>query len=509
VARATRKRTEGEVTPWSAEGQSEDIERVNEFLRDIADRRVTVETAFEWREDDSPKIALPSKPEKMTYAEGAQLLAKKADAEEEMYEFGENFKCRPMDGAFAFNMVLKDIYGMTAIGKAIRGWGGTQLPELRTVHIGLKESMQVPWGLLVWPPWNAEFYLTEWMDKDYGYAFRIQGAAKKKYEGEIQGLFMLVHRYLEEHSIYRGKALVGTGIPSGQGYSEPEFLDAYAINREEIVYNTDVEQSLVHGLWGRITHRKVLADSKRKRPRKFNPKVLVHGENGTGKTVAGLISAQHCLENDMTFIQAAPDEDLAMVMRFAEHVGTPALVMVEDAEKLIDEEPKKLDKLLEIFDGMRTKGREVGLLLTTNHPEELPPALMRAKRINRAIYISDLDAEALRRLIDIHISEDQREDLDYDALAEAFEGFKPSWIVQVLEDADDGSVIRTGEIGLPLATEDFVQEALVMRQLHEMHQRSLTRPKKPEIETALYDLLSRVLREHRVDLDAGEILVRS
>lgn len=510
---AKQKTTSEEVSPWSKEGQTADIEQVNEILREVSERRRTIEEAVEYREDGSMKIALPSDPKKMTYAEGASLLAKKAEAEEEMYEFGENFMCRPMDGAYAFNAVLKELYGMSAIGKAIHGWGGTQLPELRTVHTGPKESIQVPWGLLEWPPWKAQFFLTEWADKDFGYAFRIQGAAKKKYEGEIAGLFMLVHRYLEEHSIYRGKALVGTGIPTGQGYSEPEFLDAYAIDREEIVYNTDVERSLWHGLWGRITRRKLLADPSRRRPRKFNPKVLVHGENGTGKTVCGLIAAQLCLENDMSFIQATPDEDLAMVMRFAEHVGTPALVMVEDAEKLIDEDPKKLDKLLEIFDGMRTKGREVGLLLTTNHPEELPPALMRAKRINRAIYISSLDSEALRKLVDIHVPEDQREDLDYDQLEVAFEGFKPSWIVQVLEDADDGSVIRTGEIGLPLATDDFVQEALVMRQLHDMHERSLTRPKKPELTEAVGTLfderIERYFDKRWLDVDEGKFVVSS
>jgi len=507
------KSSTNNANPWTAEGMTNDLEQVNARLRKVAKRRTAVEEAVEYRTDDGMKIMLPSKPKKMTYAEGASLLAKKAEAEEEMHEFGENFMCRPPDGAYAFDQVLKQEFGMTAIGKAIRGWGGTQLPEMKTVHINPTESVQVAWGLLMWPPWGAEFYLTAWMDPNYGIAFRIQGAAKKKYSGEIQGLFRLIHVYLEEHSIYKNVAIGSTGIVAPDGFPQPEFLNVYAINREEIVYNTDVEKALHHGLWGRITSREKLADPSRARPRKFSPKILVHGENGTGKTACGMIAAQLCLENGLTFIQASPDEDLNLVMRFAEHVGTPSLVMVEDAEKLIDENPQEMDKLLEIFDGLRTKGREVGLLLTTNHPGELPPSLLRAKRINRTVYISSLDSEALRRLIDIHIPSDQREDLDYDALEVAFEGFKPSWIVQVLEDADDASVIRTGEIGLPLATDDFIQEALVMRQLHDMHQRALERPKKPEFTEAFEQVIDRrvdaALQRHVVDLSDGEITVAS
>ena len=497
------------VNVWSDDQKTRDIEEVNAFLRDMSERRVTVEDAVEYRADGSMKIALPATPKKMTYAEGAAFLAKQAEAEEEMYEFGENFMCRPMDGAYAFSRVMKDLYGMTAIGKAIHGWGGTQLPELKTVHISPTEDLQVPWGLMEWPPWKAQFFLTVRMDKNYGYAFRIQGAAKKKFERELQSLFRLVHRYLEEGSIYKNKALEGVGIFDGNEYNEPSFLDAYAIDRNEIVYNTDVYKSLHHGLWGRIKAReKLLSIGKR-----FANKVLLHGENGTGKTVAALITAQICLENGLTFIQAQPDEDLAMVLKFAEHVGTPAVVAVEDAEKLVDENPQKMDKLLELFDGMRTKGREVSLLLTTNHPEELPPTLLRAGRIDRMIYISDLDAEALRRLIDVKVPAAQREEIDYDRLEMAFEGFKPSWIVGILDDAVIASVIRTNEIGQPLTTDDFVLEAEAKRPHLDMHRKSLQKKEKPEFTTALEDLIdARVdasLARHTIDLADGEIMVNS
>src|SRR4029077_10561252 len=162
-------------------------------------------------------------------------------------------------------------------------------------------------------------------------------------------------------------------------------------------------------------------------------KVLLHGENGTGKTLAAAATAQHCLEHGWSFIQARWDEDLRHVLRFAELLGTPCVVVIEDMEKLISQDPAKMDLLLEQFDGMRTKGREVLLLMTSNHVGELPKAMTRAGRINRMIYVSDLDKEGVERLINVLIPAEQREELDYEALHTAYEGFAPSWIVQALK----------------------------------------------------------------------------
>lgn len=507
--RTIKQQTDEAAIPWSDEAQRNDIEKVNEFLRDLAGGRVTIESAFEYRTDDGIKIALPSNPKKMKTRDAAKALIKQAEAEEEMHSYSEDFMCTPPDGAYAFNRVLKDLYGTTPIGKTLRTMFGRQLPEMKTVHISPSEVLQVPWGLVEFPALEAEFYLVERKDKDFGWAFQIHGQAKKTFEAEIQGIFLLVHQYLKENSIYRNTALVGVGAHDGQQYVDPEFLNAYSIDREDIVYNSEVYNSLHHGLWGRIKNRELLGTI----GHKFSTKLLLKGENGTGKTVAALITAQLCLEHGLTFIQARWDEDLGQVMKFAEHVGTPAVVVVEDIEKVIEADPRKMDKLLEIFDGMRTKGREVALLLTTNHAEKLPASLMRAGRINRMIYVSDLDADALRRLIDRKIPAEQREELDYQVLQDKFEGFKPSWVVQVLDDAVIASVIRTGKTGEPLVTDDFVQEALALRPQFDLHRAATEVKETPELEDVIGKLVTQrvntALQNHMVDLGDGEIMVRS
>jgi hypothetical protein len=514
--------TNTEATPWSAESRQQDIERVNRELAEKGGGRVTIEESVDYH--DSNQIWLPLNPAKMSYAEGSQYLAKLAEDMEEMYEYTENFMCRPPDGALAFNQVLKNRYGITAIGKAITGWGGTQLPTLKTVQVApplwnqahtkvirRAESVQVPWGVMDFPPLKAQFQMFARPASNYGPAFSVRVVAKKSHAASIQGVFEDVKEYLEEHSIYRHKSLEGLGTDiDHDGFWAPAFLDAYAEDRSEIVYSSKVYRDLHHGLWGRIKAYDLLKED----GVIFNPKILLHGENGTGKTAAALITAQICLENGMGFIQAQLGEDLEMVVNFASHVGHPMVVAVEDSRgELVGSNGEKFEQILNLFDGTNNKGREVGLLLCTNHAEKLPADLLRTRRINRTIYVSDLDADALHRLINIRIPAAQREELDYEELQNALEGFKPSSVVQVLEDARVASVIRTGKRGEPLTTEDFVVEAEALRPQLELHRKALEHEPSKDLETVfratVREEVSTELSNRMVDLEDGEIMVRS
>jgi len=491
---------------WTDKTNKGVVKKANDFLRDVAGGRITIESAFEYREDDGIRIALPSKPTKMSLKKAANMLLAQAEAEEAMHEFTKEFECRPLDGAYAFNKVLKDVFGMTAIGKEIRSFFGGQLPELRTVKISPTEEVQVPFGLLNFPPLGAQFYLQERQDDDYGMAFQVYVMAKKKFEVEIRGLLMLVEAYIRENSIYRNKALIGVGRIVSGTYKEPEFFNPYIVDREKVVYSTDVAEALEDEVWGHIWCTELL----RQNGNEIGNKVLLHGENGTGKTLAAAVTAQHCLEHEWSFIQARWDEDLKHVLRFAELLGTPTVLVIEDMEKLISQNPQKMDQLLEQFDGMRTKGREVLLLMTSNHVGELPKAMTRAGRINRMVYVSDLDKAGVERLINVLIPEEQREELDYEQLHTAYEGYAPSWIVQALKGVSKQSVIRTRELGQPLATEDFVRCANALRPAWQLHTESEDRPKKPEpLEAQFRVLIADELQRHFVDVgDTGEILVR-
>src|SRR4029077_13970031 len=111
-------------------------------------------------------------------------------------------------------------------------------------------------------------------------------------------------------------------------------------------------------------------------------------------------------------------------------------------------------------------------------------------------YVSDLDREGVEKLINVLIPSSQREELDYEALHNAYEGFAPSWIVQALKGVTRRSVIRTGLRGQPLATEDFVRCANALRPAWKLHTNTADRPVLPELESALVNLIRGVIDEN-------------
>jgi hypothetical protein len=503
----------GAATMWSKEAQEKNNARAAEFLEEIGGGRVTAESVFEYRSDKSPQIALPSSPEKMPLDEAAMLIVRAAEAEKETYQFQRDFQARPMDGAYAFDVVVKEVYGMSALGKAVHTMFGIKRPEYKTVNISPTQTASVPWGNLEFPPLEATFNLAMRRDEDYGLAFTIYVNAPKKHRTKIDGLFALVEARLQKASIYRNKALLGVGKLDREGnYREPVFFNPYEVNRANVVYAKDVYDALYHSTWGRIKH----AEQLREANVGLGNKVLLHGENGTGKTLAAAVTAQFALENGWSMIQSRWDEDLKQVVKFAELLGVPCAVVIEDIEKLIQRDPKEMDALLDLFDGIGAKNREVMLLMTSNHVNELTKSMTRAGRIDRMIYVSDLDREGVERLINALIPAEQREELDYEALHEAYDGYAPSWIVEALKNVKVASIIRTGKNGEPLATEDFVVEANALRPAWERHSEATDRPAKDVmggvLTTLVADAVSSLLEERHVDLSSvgggrGKILV--
>lgn len=549
-------------------------DRVDSFLADLAGGRVTVEEAFEYREDGGIRIALPQVPSRMSLKKAANMLLAQAEAEEAMYEFDLQIQCRPSDGAYAFNKVFKELYGMTTIGKTIHSFFGTQPPQLRVVPVSPTETIQVPFGLVEFPPWSAQFNLSAYLDPEYGLAFQIHVLAKKKKERQVQGLLQLIQQYVKQSSIYRNKAMRGVVVtPQKQ---DPEFYNPYEVDRTTVAYSKDVYEALVDQVWGVIECAEQFRQSNRgfiregetvwlvkedtsptvvfdaedpdrtiqastvlarlnaeidkrnkglpeeeREPRavierthiRIGNNVLLHGENGTGKTLAAAITGQFCLENDWTFVEAKWNENLTQVLRFVEKVGSPAVVVIEDVENLFGNKDA-LKSLLGEFDGMRTKGFDLMLLMTSNHVGELPKSMLGGHRIDHTIYVSDLDTEGVERLINVLTPASQREELDYSALHAAYEGFTPSWIVRNLEDVAKHSIIRTKKIGQPHATDDFVRAAHALRPAWTLHQEATDRPDKPTLDTAMEavvePVVERVLQSHYVGLQdgSGDILVR-
>jgi len=545
------------VDPWSTEAADEERRRVSDLLAEHGKNRSTLTEKIERRKDGGKKIALPVD---MALETAEETIREKKEAEEETYEFSKVFLCRPPDGAWNFNKLLTQLWD-TPLGKRTTGWFASP-PQMIAVEVNRGESYNVPWGTMYFKPWETTFELGMAMHPEYGVSFSVSAYGKLKYETDISNFFLLLEDFLKENSIYAGKAMRNVT-------AQPEFIDPYVVDRATIAYSTEnwwELQAHIYGLIechelikeanaGYLVHKVyvvdeddnivyddhagnlVAADHPEAEPVtewvtdpegrkpvldedgkpitrterthiKLSNNVLLSGDNGGGKTCAAAIAGQYCLEYGFNFVEVNWNEDLVQATRFVQRLDQPTVMVLEDVEHLF-KNPDAMDKLLGEFDGMRTKGYAVTLLMTTNHPEEIPKSMKGGHRIDHTIVIGPLDQPGLQRLIDSHIPESQRAKLDYAQLDTAYEGWMPAFVVRTLEDVVKHNIIRTRKLGQPLTTEDFLRAANAKRAERDAHQLATDRPPKPALEAAVENVFERVLQHHVVDLSDGEIMVRS
>jgi hypothetical protein len=367
--------------------------------------------------------------------------------------------------------------------------------------------------MMEFAPLQATFNLYYAVDIDYGFCFVVSVTAPKKNQTAITGLFMMVEEYLKRNSIYRNKALYGVGRanPRSGEIVEPEFVNVFKTDRDKIVYTEQVSRELKYTISGVIEN----ADALRAAGKSIGKKVLLWGPNGSGKTEAATAALQVALENGWTGIRARYDEDIAKVIAFAERVGTPTVVVVEDCEKLMvpaNSDYQEMDKMLDLFDGAGAKGREVMLVMTSNHVNELTKSMLRPGRINRLINVANLDREAFERLFNILVTVERLDSVDFDALFDAFPDCAPVWIVEAINRAEESVIIRTGTPGEKFVTDDFLYEAAGLEGHLDLHLSATDRPAKEAIGAAFADLIGEKVDErllaHRVDIhEDGSIVV--
>jgi AAA+ superfamily predicted ATPase len=399
------------------------------------------------------KIILP---ENMTFRRAFEVLKRLEKEAEEPTTFTRTFNYRADDGAYAAYQVVKQQWGM-GLGKVLdMGFWGKKPPEMRTIAIGVNETMQVPWGLIEIPTLpGLELYLGTTSSRDYGTVFAISGNGPKKYKEEIETFFDNIDTYLKEHSIYRGRAIIGS--------NEPKFLDLSSFIPEQIVFADDVMASLEGTLWTPIKY----SDSMRREGMPLKRAVLLHGPFGTGKTSIGQLTAGIAVENGWTFISARPGRDKPEDALRTARLYQPAVVFIEDIDGAASTaEDGEVTKLLEAFDGITSKGGEVIVAMTTNHIERIHKGMLRPGRLDSVIHIESLDRNGTERLIRAVVDPQKLDkDTDFDAVYESMTGFYPAFVREAVNRAVTFSIGRLeGERNYTISTPDLVGAA------HSLHE---------------------------------------
>lgn len=375
---------------------------------------------FVYGADD--KFTLPARYEQDPKS-AVVALAKLVDAQEKRTDVNRTFLYRPWDGAAAFARALYAVFGTAGIGLSTFTFFGEKPPQIMTVPTGPSETdnVQVPWGKVELPVLETVFVLGATMDKDNGMVFTLTANTPKRNKAKVEGFYTMVGDELKNRSIYRGKSFYGTSADD-----MPVFLDPNKLNPADVIYSDDVMIQLQGSVWAPIEHASALKAEKRALKRA----VLLAGEYGTGKSLAGNLTAQRANANGWTFIHVRPGKDNVLEALQTAKLYQPAVVFVED----VDSESRKGDDMrlmLEAFDGITAKHTDIVVVMTTNHPDKIHPGMLRPGRMDAVIKFEGLDRAGVEALFRRVTGDRLASDVDWNAVHVAVVGFPPAYLKEV------------------------------------------------------------------------------
>lgn len=436
--------------------------------------------------------------DKLTLPEGMQLetaidlLQRRAEYEQEETEFSESYDVFPYDGAHALNEVLKRLYGW-APATATPGFFGNRPPKLISVETAPGVFAKVPWGRFSLP--NVTGYVQTGVSTKGGrYVFSIHASIKRVDEETVRKLFAEVREFLKEGSIYQGKA-VKIRFRDDEGNTlempEPQFLDTRKISRDMVIYAEEVQKAVETNLFTPIERVRDCLDNGISVKRG----VLLGGTFGTGKTLAATVASKIAVDNGITYLYIPRADELADAIEFAKQYQSPACVIFcEDIDRVTaGERSIQMDDILNILDGIDTKGANILTVLTTNDLMSINPAMLRPARLDAVIDVTPPDAKAVEKLLRLYGGDAIDPDTDLSDAAKSLDGQIPAVIAEVVKRAKLAQLRLQppGEKVGKLSQEAIGEAALTMasqvRVLKELSQPKEVKPGLDELLGGLID----------------------
>jgi transitional endoplasmic reticulum ATPase len=415
---------------------------------------------------DSDKIVLPKG---MSPDRAREIIDRVERDGETNTEFSRTYPNRSDDGAVAVARVLNRRYGVV-FGEETKTSFGKMPAQTRDIEVEPGTSVQVPWGRLSIPAIEGATITVG----DFRGNLHVSVLGPKGQKEEIEALFDDIAQQLKTSSIYRGKAMVGANAM--------KFIDLSGFDPEHIVLAPDVFNTLDAMVWTTLRYTEAI----RAEGLGLRRAVLLYGGYGTGKTSVGMITALIAAHHGWTFLSGkSGDDDIETVMKTAE-LYSPAVVFIED----IDLQNSEIVRLLEVFDGITSKGAEVIMVVTTNHVGAIHQGLLRPGRFDAAIEFGDLDREGVERLAKVVVGTKLDPSVDFDAVFDEMPGFTPAFVKGVLTRARLFAITRQqGQLAYALTTADLVGAAQSLQGQLKLLQAANEGKEVPTVDAALGDLV--------------------
>lgn len=382
-------------------------------------------------------------PEKMSVAKAIELLQRFEKAQEEIIVVTRTFDVFPWDGAYGLGKVLANKFGwVDAIPTP--GFFGPTPPKAIVIETGAYTKETIFWGRLSLAVLGKGFIQTGVSRKGNRLRLELTASVPRKSESLVTEIYNALEVYLASNSIYKGKAIklrLHEDEDAGQEMVEPLFLDTSKIDVNSVVYPRDVEDALRTNLFTPICR---MADC-RKAGIPVKRGIMLAGPFGVGKTLAARNASKYATDHNVTYVYATRANELAEIIEFAKQYA-PAVVFCEDIDRATDgERSVSMDDLLNILDGVDTKGAEIITVLTTNAAEKINPAMLRPGRLDAVIEIKKPDAPAIERLVRMYGGANIDQQADLTDVATLLAGNIPAVVAEVVHRAKLAQLSLTPE----------------------------------------------------------------
>lgn len=412
-------------------------------------------------------------PENMTYKEGRIWLQRQEDAEEKNIAIHANIKCFPLDGVIAFKRALEEIYGFASFSDT-PSFFGTRPPVMVQVEHYNGKLETAPIGRMQPPMYEGGF-----LNCGAGIMeLTIAGEVKKKFEVEVQRVVARTKELLAERSIYRSTSFILNleWMDNEKDFDAirhaPKFMDVSEVNENGLILN----QVTLFQLTANIFTLLERSDDCRRNAIPLKHGCLFVGPYGTGKTLSARVIASKAVRNGWTFIYLKTPSRIADALKMAE-MYAPAVVFTEDIDDVVNgERDDALNAILNTMDGVDTKDKPIITVLTTNHAENINPAILRAGRIDTVVRFAEPDAEAAFRFVLMYAADDDGQKLigeftaeEKEEVGKALSGFVPAFIAEAVQKAKRVAIHRHGaDIIGKVTAQDLLDAADGLRSHREM-----------------------------------------
>ncbi|TXH13242.1 MAG: ATP-binding protein [Hyphomicrobiaceae bacterium] len=376
------------------------------------------------------KITVPAT---ISLPEAVNVLRNQIEYENKEVSISETLNGCYWDGARAFYIAMTEKFGWVH-GQIDRGmWGEKIYPEFTSIPSGVNSTELVPSGKFQVP--GIEGVLQTSYNKDHRGVVRfvINAVVKRRHEEDIRDLADRARKILATRSLYRGKAIRvrftndGRDIPLMQ----PEFMDVSGATESALVLPDKIHDAVHTSVFTPIKSTEMC----RKHGIPLKRGVLLAGLYGTGKTMTAYVAANLAEKHGWTFLYCERAEELSDTVRFAMQYQ-PAIIFCEDIDQVLSgDRSVDMNDILNIIDGIESKGMEIMTVLTTNALESINPAMLRPGRLDAVINFTAPDAVAAARLVRQYARDTMDHDTDLTAAGEILAGKIPAVIRECVERA--------------------------------------------------------------------------